>query len=103
MIHRVKSFIIVNETEADIFLEFPCLLNDPANVDNLTSGSSAFSKPRLDISTLSLHIMLKSSMQDFEHNFTSMGDECNFIWISSVKHLPKPFVHFISACLSFSF
>ena len=109
MIHTVKSFITVNETEADVFLELPCLLYNRANVDNLTSGFSAFSKPSLDISTSLVHLMLKPSMQDFEHNFTSMGDECNcpiclsVIWISSVKYLPKTFVHFMSACLSFYF
>ena len=49
MIHTVKYFRVVNETQVDIFQEFPCFLYDPANVDNLISGSSAFSKPNLDI------------------------------------------------------
>ena len=49
MIHTVKSFRVVNEAEVDVFLEFPCFLCDPMNVGNLISGSSAFSKPNLDI------------------------------------------------------
>ena len=50
---------------------------DPVDVDNLISGSSAFSKSSLDVWKFSVHVTLKSSMQDFEHNLTSMGDECN--------------------------
>ena len=65
MIHIVKGFSIVNETEVDVFLDFPCLLYDPANVSNLISGSSAFSKPN-NIWKFSVHIMLKPSMQDFK-------------------------------------
>jgi len=49
---------IVNETEMDVFLEFPCFLYDPANVGNLISGSSAFSKPRLDIWKFLVHVMI---------------------------------------------
>ena len=59
MIHIVKGFSIVNEAEADVFLEFPCFLYDPTNVGNLISGSSAFSKPSLNIWKFSVHIMLK--------------------------------------------
>ena len=77
IIHRVEGFSTVNATEVDVFLEFPCFLCDPANVANLVSGSSAFSKPRLNIWKFSVHIMLKPSMRDFKHNLTSMGDECN--------------------------
>ena len=81
MTHTVKGFSVVNEIEInvlfDFFLEFVCFLYDPAEVDNLISGSSAFSKPSLDIGKLLVHIMLKPSMQDFKHNFTSMGDEGN--------------------------
>ena len=77
MIHIVKGFSIVSETKVDVFLEFPCFLYDPANVGNLISGSSAFSKPSLDICQFSVHVMLKPSMQDFDHNLTSMGNECS--------------------------
>ena len=76
MIHTVKGFSVVND------MEFPCFLYDPANVDSLISGSSAFSKSSLNIWTFSVHIMLKPSLEDFEHNLTSMGDEwnCLVVW-----------------------
>ena len=83
MIHTVKGFSIVNETELDVFLEFPCFLCYPANVGNLISGSLYFSKPSLDIWEFLVHIMLKSSIQDFKHDFTSMGDECNCPMVST--------------------
>ena len=75
MTHTGKGFSVVNETEADVFLEFPCFLYDPVNAGNLISSSSAFSKPSLDICEFSVHIMLKPSLKDFEHKLTSMGDE----------------------------
>ena len=53
------------------------------NVGNLISGSFAFSKPSLDIWKFLIHIMLKSSMQDFKHDLTSMGDECNCLMVST--------------------
>ena len=53
---------MVNETEVDVFLKFPCSLYDPVNVGNLLSGSSAFSKPSLDAGEFLVHIMLKPSM-----------------------------------------
>ena len=77
MIHIVKGFSIVDETKVDVFLEFSCFLYDPAYVGNLISGSSAFSKASLDIWKFLVHIMLKPSLEDFEYNLTSMGDECN--------------------------
>ena len=75
MIHIVKGFNI-NETEVDVFLEFLRFLYDPANVGNLISGSSSFSKSRWGIWKFLVHITLKPSMQDFKHVLTSMGDEC---------------------------
>ena len=75
MIHRVKGFGTVDETEVDVFLEFPSFLCDPINVGNLISGSSSFSKLTLDIWMFLVHIMLKPSMQDFKHDLTSMEDE----------------------------
>ena len=77
MIYTVKGFSIVDETEIDALLEFPSFLYDPLNVGNLTSGSSSFSKSSLDIWKLLVCIMLKPRMQDFKHDVTSMGDECN--------------------------
>ena len=83
MIHTVEGFGIVDETEVDVFLEFPSFLYDPANVVNLISGSSSFSKPSLDIRKFLVHIMLKPNMQDFKHDLTSIGDECNCLMIST--------------------
>ena len=62
MIHTVKSFIVIDETELDVFLEFSCFLYDPVNAGNLISGSSAFSKPSLDVWKLLVLVMWKPSM-----------------------------------------
>ena len=72
VIYIVKSFSIVNETEVVAFLGFLCFLYDPMNVDNLISDYSAFSKLSLHIWKFSVHILLKPSLKDFEHNFASM-------------------------------
>ena len=77
MIHTVKGFSIVNEIEVNVFLEFPCFLYDPANVGNLISGFSAFSKTSLNIWKFTFHVLLKPSLEHFEHNLTHMGDKCN--------------------------
>ena len=77
MIHTVKGFSLDNDTEVTNFLEFPCFLYDPVNVGNLISGSSVFPKPSLNIWKFLVHVLLKSSLENFEYNFTSMGDECN--------------------------
>ena len=71
VIHTVKGFSVISEAE-DVFLEFPCFLCDPMNVDNLISCSSAFSKLILYIWKFSMHIILKASLKDFEYNLTSM-------------------------------
>ena len=75
MIHTVKAFGIVNEAEIDVFLEFLCFLYDPTNVGNLIAGSSAFSKYSLYIWKFLVHVLLKPSLKDFEHNLASMGNE----------------------------
>ena len=77
MIHIVKGFSIVNKAEVDVFLEFPCFLYDPMNAGNLVSGSSAFSKSSLYIWKFSVHVLLKSSLKDFEHHLARMWNECN--------------------------
>ena len=77
VIHTVKGFGIVNKAEIDAFLELSCFSDDPADVGNLVSGSSAFSKTRLKIRKFTVHILLKPGMENFEHYFTSMWDECN--------------------------
>ena len=78
MIHTVKGFSVLDETEVSVFLEFPCFLYDPANSGNLLSDSSAFTKPSLHICKFLVCIMLKPSRQDFKYDLTSLGDECNF-------------------------
>ena len=72
MIYTVKGFSIVNEEEVDLFLGFSCFFYDPTDIDNLTSGSSAFSKSSLNIWEFSVHILLKSKLENFEHYFVSM-------------------------------
>ena len=72
VIHTVKGFGIVNKAEIDVFLVLACLFDDPADVGNLISGSSAFSKMSLNIREFPVHILLKSGLENFEHYFTSM-------------------------------
>ena len=72
VIHRVKCFGMVNKAEIDVFLELSCFFNDPADVGNLISGSSAFSKTRLNIWKFTVHVLLKSGLENFENYFTSM-------------------------------
>ena len=72
VIHIVKGFGIVNKEEVDIFLELSHFINDPADVGNLISGSSAFSKSSLNIWKFTVHILLKSGLENFEHYFTSV-------------------------------
>ena len=72
VIHTVKDVSIVSEAEVDVFLEFPYFLSDPANVGNLISGSSAFSKLSLCICKFSVHILLKPTLKDFEHYLASV-------------------------------
>ena len=77
VIHIVKGFGIVNKAEIDVFLELSCFFNDPADVGNLISGTSAFSKTSLNIWKFTVHILLKPGLENFKHYFTSMWDECN--------------------------
>ena len=81
VIHTIKGFSVVNEVEVDVFLEFPCFPCDQTNVGNLIS-SSAFSKPSLYIWKFSVHILLKPSLKNFEHNLASMWNEhdCSVLW-----------------------
>ena len=72
VIHTVKSFSIVSEAEVDVFLEFSCFFYDPMDVGNLNSGSSAFSKSSLNIWNFSVHILLKPSLENFEHYFANV-------------------------------
>ena len=84
VIHTVKGFSIGNE--AEVFLKFPCFLYDPVNVGNLIYGSSSFPKSSLYIWKFSVHVLLKSSLKDFEHYLASMWNEhilhgsLNILW-----------------------
>ena len=77
VIHTVKGFGIVNKAEIDVFLELSCFSHYPADVGNLISGSSAFSKTRLNIWKFTIHLLLIPGLENFEHYFASMWDECN--------------------------
>ena len=72
MSHTVKGFGIVNKAEVDVFLELSCFSDDPADVGNLISGSSAFSKSSLNILRFMVHVLLKAGLENFEHYFASM-------------------------------
>ena len=72
VIHTVKGFGTVNKTEIDVFLELSCFFDDPVDVGNLISGSSALSKTSLNICKFTVHVLLKSGLENFKHYFTSM-------------------------------
>ena len=72
VIHTVKGFGIVDKAEVDVFLEPSCFFHDPADVGNLISSSSAFSKTSLNIWKFMVHVVLKPSLENVEHYFTSM-------------------------------
>ena len=76
--HRL-CFTIVNEAEVAVFLEFSCFFSDPADDDNLISGSSGFSKSSLNIWKFSVHVLLKPILENFEHYFASGRDECSCV------------------------
>ena len=109
VIHTVKGFGIVNKAEINAFLELSCFFDDPADVGNLISGSSAFFKSSLNIWKFTVRILLKPGLENFEHYFASMWDECNcavgwaffdiaFLW--DWKHEGQDLIHF---CYSSSF
>ena len=72
MVHTVKGCSLVNKAEIGVFLELSCFFDDPADVGNLISGSSAFSKSSLNIWKFTVHVLLKSGLENFEHYFASM-------------------------------
>ena len=90
VIHTVKGFGIVNKAEIDVFLELSCFVDDPADVGNLTSGSSAFSKTSLNIWKFTVHILLKPGLDNFEHYFTSVWDECNCVVVGAFFEIAFP-------------
>ena len=79
MIHTVKSFGVVNKAEVDIFLELSWFFDDPVDIGNLISGSSAFSKSSLNIWKFTVHVSLKSGFKNFEHYFARVWDESNCV------------------------
>ena len=79
VIHAVKGFGIVNKTEVDVFLELSCFFDDPRDVGNLISGSSAFSKSSLNIWKFTVHVLLKPVLENFEHYLVSMSNACNCV------------------------
>ena len=72
MIHIVKGFSLVSDAEVDVFLEFSYFLNNPVDVGNSISGSSAFSKSGLNIWKFMILVLLKPGLENFEHYFASM-------------------------------
>ena len=72
-------FNVVNKAEIDVFLELSCFFDDPTDVGNLISHSSAFSKSTLNTWNLTVHILLRPGLKNFEHYFDSVCDECNCV------------------------
>ena len=72
VIHTVKGFDIVNKAEVDVFLEFSCFFDDPTDIGNLISASSAFSESNLNLWKFMVHILLKAGLENFEHYFASV-------------------------------
>ena len=79
VIHTVKGFGLVNKTEIDVFLELSCFFGNPVDVGNLISGTAAFSKSSLNIWKFSVHVLLKLSLENFEHHCASMQNKCNCV------------------------
>ena len=77
VIHTVKGFGVVNKAEVDVFLELYYFFDDPTDVGKLISGSSAFSKFSLNIWKFTVHVLLKPDLENFEHYFARVRDECN--------------------------
>ena len=72
VIHTVRGFGMVNKAKVDVSLELSCFFDDPADVGNLISSSSAYSKSNLDIKEFSVHVLLKPGLENFEHYFVSL-------------------------------
>ena len=72
VIHTVEGFGIVNKADVDVFLELSCFFDDPADVGNLISGSSAFPKTSWSIWKFTAHVLLKPGLENFEHYFSNV-------------------------------
>ena len=79
MTHRVKCIGVVNKAEVDFFLELSCFFDDPVNAGNLISCSSVFFEYSLNIWKFMVHELLKPGLENFEHYFASVWDECNCV------------------------
>ena len=77
MVHTIKCSGVINKAEVDVFLELSHFFNDPMDVGNLISGSSAFSKSSLNIWKSMVQVLLKPGLENFEHQFANVRDECN--------------------------
>ena len=97
VIHIVKGFSVNKEAQVSVFLELPCFLHDLMNAGNLISGSSAFSKTSLNTRKFTVHILLKPGLENLEHYFTSMWDECScaVVWAFWYCHLLNKFLLFV--------
>ena len=84
VIHTVKGFAIDNKAEVGVFLELSCFFDDPLDVGNLISGSSAFSKTSLNIWKFMVHVLLKPGLENFKHHFTSLWTS---LVVQTVKRL----------------
>ena len=79
VIHTVRGVSIGNEGEVDVFLEVSCFFYDPMDVGSLISGSSAFSKPSLNIWKFTVQVLLKPCLENFENYFARVWEECNCV------------------------
>ena len=80
VIHTVKGFGIVNKAEIDVFLELSSFFHDPADVGDLISGSSAFSKTSLNIWKFMVHVLLKPGLENFDHYFSKVCEMSAIVW-----------------------
>ena len=71
--------LVINKIEVVVFLELSCFFDDPTDVHNLISGSSDISKFTLNMWKLTVHVLLKPGLENFEHHFASLCDECNCV------------------------
>ena len=95
VIHTVKGFGIVNKAEIDVFLELSCFFHDSADIGNLISGSSAFSKTSSNIWKFMVHVLLKPGLENFEHYFSSVWDECNCVVVWAFFSIEYMFLFYL--------
>ena len=96
VIHTVKGFGIVNKAEVGVFLELSCFFDEPVNVGNLISGSSAFSKSSLNIWKFTVYVLLKPGLENFELYFASMWYECNCAVVWTIFCIALIFLSYVN-------